>query len=345
MARKAMVLFNLGGPDTLAAVEPFLFNLFNDPAIIRLPKIFRYLVAKLISKRRAPIAQEIYKKIGGKSPLLPQTIKQAAALAKALESEDDDYKIFIAMRYWNPRATEIVREVANFDPDEVILLPLYPQYSTTTTESSVKEWLTEATKAKLTDPTSTLCCYPTDTGFVDAYADLISSRLEKIEGDRPRLLFSAHGLPKKIVDAGDPYPWQVEQSVTAIVEKLDLANLDYSICYQSRVGPVEWIKPSTDEEIERAGAAKKAVMIIPVAFVSEHSETLVELDIEYAELAEKCGVPAYYRIPTVTLHPAFIGGLASLVKNLVKGEVSSLCGRAICPKTLTACALAQKDII
>ncbi len=185
-----------------------------------------------------------------------------------------------------------------------------------------------------------MCCYPSASGFVDAYADLISKKLDVIEGDKPRLLFSAHGLPKKIVDRGDPYQWQVEQSVKAIVKKLDFPDLDFSICYQSRVGPVEWISPATEDEIERAGSEKKSVMVIPVAFVSEHSETLVELDIEYAELAKDKGVPEYFRIPTVTLHPSFIEGLANLVRNMPKGKTTSMCGKAICPKTLTACAKA-----
>ena len=339
MARKAVVLFNLGGPDSLEAVEPFLYNLFYDPAIIRLPTPFRFLIAKLISKRRAPIAQDIYRNIGGSSPLLSQTEDQADALLKSLQDGGDDYKIFIAMRYWHPRASETVRAVADFKPEEVILLPLYPQFSTTTTRSSVREWKREAEKIGLQVPTSTLCCYPDDTGFVKANAALIREKLAKVEGDQPRLLFSAHGLPKKIVDAGDPYQWQVEQSVAAIVKELAMDDLDYRICYQSRVGPVEWIGPATEDEIEEAGQEKRPVMIIPVAFVSEHSETLVELDIEYAELAEEKGVPAYYRVPTVGIEPAFIQGLADLVKKQGGGRTQSLCGEAICPKNLSDCAL------
>ncbi len=339
MARKAVVLFNLGGPDSLEAVEPFLFNLFYDPAIIRLPTPIRFLIAKLISKRRAPIAQDIYRNIGGSSPLLSQTQDQADALLKSLLDDGDEYEIFIAMRYWHPRASETVRAVVDFNPDEVILLPLYPQFSTTTTRSSVREWKREAEKIGLQAPTSTLCCYPNDAGFVKANVALIREKLAEVEGDRPRLLFSAHGLPKKIVDAGDPYQWQVEQSVAAIVKELAMDDLDYRICYQSRVGPVEWISPATEDEIETAGQEKRSVMVIPVAFVSEHSETLVELDIEYAELAEEKGVPAYYRVPTAGIQPAFIEGLANLVKKQGGGRTQSLCGEAICPKNLGDCAL------
>ena len=340
MARKAVVLFNLGGPDSLDAVKPFLFNLFNDPAIIRVPNPFRFLIAKLISSRRTPIAQDIYREIGGSSPILPQTVDQAEALDKALQGEEDQYKSFVVMRYWHPRAEQVVREVKAYDPDEIILLPLYPQFSTTTSRSSIVEWKKEAEKAGLSCPHSTLCCYPDEEGFVAANVQLIRKKLEEIEGEKPRLLFSAHGLPKKIVESGDPYQWQVEQTVAAIVRELGEDNLDYRICFQSRVGPVEWIGPATEEEIEQAGEEKRSLMVVPVAFVSEHSETLVELDIEYAELAEEKGVPGYYRVPTVGLHPAFIEGLASLVRRRKKGKTTSLCGRVICPKTSGDCALA-----
>ncbi|MFT6557927.1 ferrochelatase [Sneathiella sp.] len=347
MARKAVVLFNLGGPDNLEAVEPFLFNLFYDPAIIRVPKPIRYLIAKLISKRRAPIAQDIYRNIGGSSPLLQQTRDQAAALQTRLTDllKSDEVKVFIAMRYWHPMTEQTVREVKAFGADEVILLPLYPQFSTTTTGSSVKEWKKFAKQVGLDAVTTELCCYPYDKGFIDANTALILEKLQQIpeNKDRPRLLFSAHGLPKKIVDAGDPYQWQVEQSVAAIVKKLNIPDLDYTICYQSRVGPVEWIKPATEDEIERAGKENRSLMIIPVAFVSEHSETLVELDIEYAELAEQSGVPDYYRVPTVGVHAEYINGLADLVLGMERGKMTSLCGQAICPKSMTDCPFAKAN--
>ncbi|WP_169543747.1 ferrochelatase [Sneathiella aquimaris] len=347
MARKAVVLFNLGGPDNLEAVEPFLFNLFYDPAIIRVPKPIRYLIAKLISKRRAPIAQDIYRNIGGSSPLLQQTRDQATALQTRLTDllKSDEVKVFIAMRYWHPMTEQTVRDVKAFGADEVILLPLYPQFSTTTTGSSVKEWKKVAKQVGLDAVTTELCCYPDDKGFIDANTALILEKLQQIpeNKDRPRLLFSAHGLPKKIVDAGDPYQWQVEQSVAAIVKKLNIPDLDYTICYQSRVGPVEWIKPATEDEIERAGKENRSLMIIPVAFVSEHSETLVELDIEYAELAEQSGVPDYYRVPTVGVHADYINGLADLVLGMERGKMTSLCGQAICPKSMADCPFAKVD--
>jgi len=338
LARKAVVLFNLGGPDQLASVEPFLFNLFNDPAIIRLPAPLRFFIAKVISKRRGPIARDIYKNMGGRSPLLDQTNDQAVALEKSLGDLPDEYKIFVCMRYWHPRASEIVKTVKEFDPDEVILLPLYPQFSTTTTASSAEEWGKIAKKVGLEANTTSFCCYPAEDGFASAYADLISEKLEQINGAIPKLLFSAHGLPKKIVDAGDPYPWQVERSVDAILKKLGRDDLEYQICYQSRVGPVEWIGPDTEEEIKKAGAKGKSLLVIPVAFVSEHSETLVELDLEYAEVAKENGVPAYYRVPTVTTHPKFIEGLGNLVKNRHDGGMKSACGNKICPVSAKGCA-------
>ncbi len=337
MAKKAIVLFNLGGPDSPDAIEPFLFNLFNDPAIIRLPKFFRYLIAKLISKRRGPTAREIYAHLGGKSPILEQTDAQAAALEVALAGESDDFQVFIAMRYWHPRAAETLAKVKAYDPDEVILLPLYPQFSTTTTASSLKEWQSLSKKAGLTVPVSTICCYPAENGFVEAYTNLILDKLKDFPGDMPKLLFSAHGLPKKIVDAGDPYPDQVEKTVAAIIAKLNRPDLDHQISYQSRVGPLEWIGPDTEEEIKQAGALGQSLLVIPVAFVSEHSETLVELDIEYGAVAKEAGVKTYQRVPTVGSHDKFIEGLADLVKNRKTGEIMSNEGGIICPAGAIGC--------
>ena len=310
----AIVLFNLGGPDSPEAVQPFLFNLFNDPAIIRVPTPIRWLIAKIISSRRAPVAREIYANIGGRSPLVPETEEQGRALEKLLAPEMDA-KCFIAMRYWHPFADEAAAAIKIWGADEIVLLPLYPQYSTTTTESSLKDWDRVASAAGLVAPTRAVCCYPQAEGFIAAYADLLKAKLDTFEDKSSvRILFSAHGLPKKIVDQGDPYQAQVEQSCEALVKALGIEALDWRPSYQSRVGPMEWIGPATDDEIERAGAEGKSLIVVPVAFVSEHSETLVELDIEYGELAKKAGVPRYERVPTVSAHPAFIEALAALVR-------------------------------
>ncbi len=330
MTKTAIVLFNLGGPDTPAAVQPFLFNLFNDPAIIRIPNPFRWGLAKVISKRRAPIAREIYENLGGGSPLLPNTQAQAKALEAALTTEDGDgFKVFIAMRYWHPFADETVQEVKAYEPDQILLVPLYPQFSTTTTGSSVTDWNRAAAKVGLDLPTKTLCCYPADPGFVSEVVTRLQKALDQFSEDepKPRVLFSAHGLPKKIVEAGDPYQEQVEESTAAVVDALGMPDLDWIVCYQSRVGPLEWIGPSTEDEIERAGKDKVPLIVVPIAFVSEHSETLVELDIEYRELAEKEGVPKYVRVPTVDDGPAFIEGLAARVRGALDGSASLCPGR------------------
>lgn len=316
----AIVLVNLGGPDKPAAVEPFLFNLFNDPAIIRLPGFLRYLVAKLISKRRAPVAREIYRELGGGSPLVPLTEAQGRALEQALSGEMEA-RAFLAMRYWHPFASEAAAEIKKWGADEIVLLPLYPQYSTTTTESSFKDWMHAAKAEGLNQKPHVVCCYPTEQGFIASYVRLTKAAITEAGGtENVRVLFSAHGLPKKVVDAGDPYQRQVEQSCAAIAAGLDMPGLDWVTCYQSRVGPMEWIGPATDDEVRRAGKEGKKLVVVPVAFVSEHSETLVELDIEYRDLARESGVPAYFRVAAVGTEPKFIDGLARLVKEALLTE-------------------------
>lgn len=313
----AIILFNLGGPDGPDAVQPFLFNLFNDPAIIRVPNPIRWLIAKLVSKRRAPVARGIYAELGGGSPLVPLTEAQGKAFEEALAGGESEYRCFIAMRYWHPFADEAAAAAKAWGAEELVLLPLYPQYSTTTTESSFRDWERAAAKAGLAVPARTVCCYPTEEGFVEGYAALLSAAIGKAGGHEGfRVLFSAHGLPKKVIEQGDPYQAQVEQSCAAIVAKLGPAgrNLDWVTCYQSRVGPLEWIGPATDDEIKRAGAEGKSLIVLPVAFVSEHSETLVELDKEYGHLAKESGVPAYIRVPALGTEPHFIEGLARLVR-------------------------------
>jgi ferrochelatase len=316
MTRVAVVLFNLGGPDSLEAVEPFLRNLFGDPAILRVPGFVRRFLGPLIARRRAPTARLIYGKIGGRSPILPQTEAQAAALDAALarRAGGHSFRSFIAMRYWHPFATETAAVVKAYAPDRIVLLPLYPQLSTATSESSVVDWHAAARRIGLDAPAQAVCCYPTQAGFIAAAAALIRPHYEAAKAaGTPRLLLSAHGLPEKVVRAGDPYQWQVECTAKAIVERLGIGDVDWSVCYQSRVGPLKWIGPSTDSEVARAGRDGRSVVLFPIAFVSEHSETLVELDIEYRELAHQSGVPDYRRVATVGIETAFIDGLADLV--------------------------------
>jgi len=321
--KKAVVLFNLGGPDKLENVEPFLFNLFNDPEILSIPSIFRYPLAKFISKRRAPIAKNIYKEIGNKSPILELTQQQATSLENRLSAKGD-YKCFVVMRCWHPRAVDVIKKVKEFNPEEIILLPLYPQFSAATSGSSINEWNDLCKKENFNVKTKTICCYPTENNFIESHVILIKETLKTLENKNFKLLFSAHGLPKNKIKKGDPYQWQVEQTVNGIMSKLINENLDFLITYQSRVGPLKWIEPSTDETIIKYSKEKKGIVIVPVAFVSEHSETLVELDIEYKKLAEKNGCSFYKRIPALGIEENFIKGLAELVlKKKVKGNFVS----------------------
>jgi ferrochelatase len=337
MTRLAVVLFNLGGPDGPAAVKPFLFNLFNDPAIIQLPAIARLPLAALISSRREKIAQANYARMGGRSPILAETEAQARALETALQSRapDLEVRVFIAMRYWNPRADATAKQVAAFQPDEVVLLPLYPQYSTTTTASSVKEWA-KAYRGK--GRTRMMCCYPTAHGLVDAHVDAIRGKWETAGRPDVRILFSAHGLPQKIVDAGDPYAAQIDATAAAIAARLPELP-DWKVCYQSRVGRLKWLEPSTEAEIRRAGAEGKGVMVVPIAFVSEHVETLVELDHEYAEVAIGAGCAPYLRAPTPGVRDAFIDDLADgVIVSLGRMGGPQPYGPWLCPAGLTKCA-------
>jgi len=318
--KKAVILFNLGGPDSLNAVEPFLFNLFNDPAIISLPSIIRYPLAKFISKRRTPIAKAIYAEMGGKSPILEETQAQANAIEKNLQNEEDEYKCFIVMRCWNPRATETIEKVKKFNPNQLILLPLYPQFSNATSGSSINEWLDICKKEKLTTETKIVCCYPTEKDFILSYANLIKEKINLNKLDETTLIFSAHGLPENKIKQGDPYQWQVEQSVKSLVEKLSIKKLNFILSYQSRVGPLKWIGPSTEKVIKEEAKKNKIIVVVPVAFVSEHSETLVELDIEYRKLAEDNGSKDYVRVPAVTINQDFINSLKSSILQASKGE-------------------------
>ena len=341
--RTAVVLFSLGGPDAPEAVRPFLFNLFNDPAIMRLPGPLRWCLAQLVSRRRAPVAKEIYAHLGGRSPLLERTQAQAGALESAL---GEGVRVFIAMRYWHPLVEEAAREVKDFEPERIVLLPLYPQLSTTTTTSSLTAWKRGAARAVLVAPTAMVCCYPTEPGFVAAHARLIDEALGGEGLGNARVLFSAHGLPKRIVAQGDPYVWQVERTAAAVTAALEARGrtIDGLVCYQSRVGPLEWVGPSTREALSQAGAEKKPVVVVPIAFVSEHSETLVELDITYREVAESAGVPAYVRVPALGTDSTFIAALAGLVRwALGQGTGTTAADDACrCPGNFAGCGLGDK---
>jgi ferrochelatase len=333
----AVVLFNLGGPDGPDAVEPFLRNLFADPAVVSLPGLIRWPLAWMIAAHRAPIAREIYARIGCRSPILEETQSQASALERLLKARGHEARVFVAMRYWKPFSDDTASVVVAWRPERTVLLPLYPQFSTTTSASSIRAWSVAARGAGLVGPQSRICCYPRGKGFIAAVVALIREAwARRRPGIEYRLLLTAHGLPKRIIGRGDPYQWQVEQSAAGIVAGLAIKNLDWTLGYQSRVGPLQWIGPATDDEIRKA--AGRGLVVAPIAFVSEHSETLVELDMEYAKLAGESGVMDYIRVPTVGIHPGFIDGLAEMVLRAADGEEPVTdCGYRVCPGGFRRC--------
>jgi ferrochelatase len=340
--RIAVVLFNLGGPDSLDSVEPFLFNLFTDPAIIGLPSPVRHVIAKLIVRRRASTARAIYARMGGSSPLLANTEAQARALQEHL-ADLGEVRVFVCMRYWHPMSEAAAAAVKSFDPHRIVLLPLYPQFSTTTTASSQKAWRASARSVGIAVPTKLVCCYPTAPGFVAAATTLMRRGIAEAASaghQRVRVLFSAHGLPKRIVSRGDPYEAQVRLTARTVAMQLGLSDEDWIVCFQSRVGPLEWIGPYTDDEIRRAGRDGVGIVLFPVSFVSEHSETLVELDLDYRRLAEEAGVSCYVRVPTVSTDPAFIDSLADLVRTTLKSpqHIRSGSGARLCAAADCCCA-------
>jgi ferrochelatase len=330
----AVVLFNLGGPDGPDAVQPFLKNLFSDPAIIRSPWPVRFFVSRLISKSRAPSARENYAKMGGGSPLLPETRKQSIALDAELKRRGRDAKSFIAMRYWKPYAHDAISEVIAWGATKVVLLPLYPQFSTTTTSSSLTSWRDAGGPSGVA-----VCCYPDAPKFLAAHAKKLIGAWEAAgKPSNVRALLSAHGLPEVVVKAGDPYQWQIERTAAGLKPLLPAA-WEIEICYQSRVGPLKWIGPPTEESIEKAAKDGKAILVAPVAFVSEHIETLVELDIDYAKVAKEHNAKAYIRAPALGVEAGFIDMLADLVEDAAadSAPVRSSCGGRICPANWREC--------
>ncbi len=341
MKKTAVILFNLGGPDKISSVKRFLFNLFYDKAIIDLPNPWRYFLAKFISGRRNKVACEIYKNIGGKSPILEINNQQADNLEKIL-SFFGDFKVFVCMRYWHPMSKEVVSRLKEYGADEIIMLPLYPQFSSVTTKSSFEDFEKEIKKQKLSAKIKKICCYPTNSKFIQAHCSLIMETIgkAKVDGNKKyRLLFSAHGIPQKIIDKGDPYVFQIKQSVQEIISEIKIANLDYQICYQSKVGKLKWTTPSLDDELNRVAKDKIGVIIIPIAFTSDHSETLVELDIEYKKIAEEKTIPFYYRVKALNHNESFMQSLAQICKNVNQeiGFCSNDKGERICPKNFKQC--------
>nr|XP_028962528.1 ferrochelatase-2, chloroplastic-like [Malus domestica] len=318
-----VLLLNLGGPETLNDVQPFLFNLFADQDIIRLPRLFRFLqqpLAKLISVLRAPKSKEGYAAIGGGSPLRKITDEQANELKKTLESKDLPVNVYVGMRYWYPFTEEAVQQIKKDRITRLVVLPLYPQFSISTTGSSVSVlrdiFRKDAYLSRM--PVSIINSWYQREGYLKSMADLISKELESFsEPAEVMIFFSAHGVPLSYVeDAGDPYKDQMEECIFLIMKELKSRgiNNEHTLAYQSRVGPVQWLKPYTDEVLVELGQkGVKSLLAVPVSFVSEHIETLEEIDMEYRELALESGIENWGRVPALGCTPSFITDLADAV--------------------------------
>ncbi len=313
-----VVLFQLGGPDSLEAVEPFLYNLFCDPDIINFPGAFlaRKPLAKFISSKRSKKVADHYKEIGGKSPIIDLTNDQAKALETELNKKLSA-SVFVAMRYWRPFTETVIEQMKKEKFDKIILLPLYPQYSKATTVSSLKEWKRQSELLRYTSVSSeTICCYHNHPLYIEAIVENINLAYQKFSHLDPQevdLVFSAHGVPVSLIQEGDPYQRHIEETVKLVVEK-GLWKSPHLLCYQSKVGPAEWLKPSLDHTVhELAARGRKHLLVIPVAFVTEHIETLHEINIETREEAKHLGITQFEMMPALNSHPKFIQCLADLV--------------------------------
>lgn len=321
--RVAIVLFNLGGPDSLAAVRPFLYNLFSDPDIFRLPLpwLTQKLFAGLVSRRRTEEASKGYAAIGGASPLLANTRKQALALTDALAA-DGKFDVHICMRYWHPRAQQVVAELKAAGYAHVLLLPLYPQYSRTTTGSSYNEFQRECARQGYRPRISFVQEWYAQPDYIDGIVRCLREEAARFPNPDPadiELLFSAHGLPRKIVNNGDPYERQIRGTFEAVCTRLGWPRT--TLCYQSRVGPLEWLRPYTDDVIRsKARAGTKQMLVYPIAFVSDHVETLFELGQTYAALAHELGIAHYRVAAALNDDPMLIRGLRKLVKDAMRNQ-------------------------
>ena len=323
--RVGVVLFQLGGPDSLEAVEPFLYNLFRDPDIIDFPfaRLAREPLARLVAARRAKRVWKHYEEIGGKSPLRELTEAQARALERELE-KTIPARVFVAMRYWHPLTEEVMRAVQEQDFGELVLLPLYPQYSRTTTGSSLNEWHRQFPPglAKAL-PLRIIQDFHDHPLYVDALVEKIQMGLEKFRRSNGsglktpedvHLLFSAHGIPQSVVQAGDPYQQQVEATVERVLARGGWHN-PHQLCYQSRSGPGRWLRPYLDETLhELAARGVERLLVVPISFVSDHVETLHELGIEARELAQRLGIRQFAVSSALNDSPTFIAALAALVR-------------------------------
>lgn len=329
MGRVGVLLLNLGGPDQLEDVRPFLFNLFSDPEIIRLP--FPWLqrpLAWIISTMRAKKSQENYLQIGGGSPLRRITEEQAQALQAKLQQRGEEASVYIGMRYWHPFTEEAIARIKRDHLDRLVILPLYPQFSISTSGSSFRllEQLWQEDPALQRIDHTVIPSWYNRPGYLRAMADLIARELDQFpHPDQVHVFFSAHGVPVSYVEeAGDPYQREIEDCTKLIMQTLNRPN-PYTLAYQSRVGPVEWLQPYTDDALkELAEQGVKDLVVVPISFVSEHIETLQEIDMEYRELAEEAGIENFHRVPALNSHPIFIDDLADMVVEAANGPSTQL---------------------
>ena len=320
MSKYAVILFNLGGPDSLSAIEPFLYNLFRDPDIFKIP-FGQKLFAKVISKRRAPKVMEEYELIGGSSPINKWTEKQRKLLEEKLNTNEsgNKFEVVTAMRYWKPLTDEAAENIANEEYDKIILLPLYPHYSITTTGSSFNEW--ERVYKKDGGNIIRVKEYFDHPKYIEASNERIDKTLKKFPEevrDEVQLVFSAHGTPVSLVKKGDPYSLQIKKTVDEVMNQRNFSH-EHHLCYQSKVGPVTWLTPATDTMIkELSGKGKKHLLIIPISFVSDHVETLFELDIEYRHVADEANIKNYIVMEGLNDSEIFIDALSDLTMNAIK---------------------------
>ncbi len=314
--RVGVVLFQLGGPDSLDAVEPFLYNLFSDPDIIDFPlaKLARQPLARLIAASRAKKVRHHYEEIGGRSPIREATERQAAALEQELR-RDLDARVVVAMRYWHPFTAEAIQRLRAERVDEVVLLPLYPQYSSTTTGSSLREWERRSGHAGFDVPARVVREFHRHPIYIDALVERIEQGLAQLDpAGEVHLVFSAHNVPVAAVEKGDPYPDQIAGTMRAVLDRGRWRHPAH-LCYQSKVGGARWLQPSLDETIDRlALGGARQLLVIPIAFVSDHVETLSEIDIEARERASDCGIRRFVMTQGLNDSPRFIRALADLVQ-------------------------------
>jgi len=315
--RVGVVLFQLGGPDSLEAVEPFLYNLFSDPDIIDFPlaRIARQPLARLIAANRAKKVRSHYAEIGGRSPIRELTLRQAQALQTELRP-DLTASVVVAMRYWHPLTAEAMRQLQAERVEELVLLPLYPQYSSTTTGSSLNEWRRRAAAFGLDGlPAHMIREFYEHPGYVDSLVEQVDRTLERYgAGKTVHLVFSAHNVPATVIEAGDPYCAQIESTMKLVMSRGGWAAPAH-LCYQSKVGGARWLEPSLDKTIEELAArGAENLLVIPIAFVCDHVETLSEIDIEAREKAARCGIRQFEMMPGLNDSPRFICTLAELVR-------------------------------